>query len=233
MADIATHVMAVPWFGDHGQRIITSLSEAAHINTQVRARRKEQDFMTFLDYLTKATWDVQLDPSATTLAKQDSLVNAFVRIKCPNPSAHTLKLATSAHLFCSLGFERAMAKSQTEKGNAKDAFKTELKRIARHSGVESDDYMLKLPPRPSDLQRLRPTTYGKIFNEINGYPIQPPIDVAKIAAIAATFGCRNNDRHEPIASLAVLPMGGGHATATATAADRHDEFVRGRSATHC
>ena len=165
-------------------------------------RRKEQDFMTFMDFLTQMTWDIQLDPNASPVAKRDQLCCALVHLKCPNPSAHTLKLATSLHLMCGIGFEAAMSKSQTEKGKEKESFAKELKRYSRNVTVDPEQYVLKLPPRPADLQRVNPVMYGEIYNDVYGYPVLPQVPVAKVVAIYETFNCRNNDREKHGTALA-------------------------------
>ena len=130
---------------------------------------------------------------------------AVLRLRCPNPSAHTLKLATSLHLFCSFGFEAALNMSRADKGTEKETFKQELKRQSRNAIVEPQHYLLKLPLRPADLLREHPDLYGKIYDDVYGYPVQPPISVAKVIAICNTFGCRNNGQDRSVNALVVAP----------------------------
>ena len=144
-ADLSEHVVEVPWRCNHREMIIAALQ--SRVSAPQASRRKEQDFMTFIDFLSKLTWDIQLDQNVSSTTKMDQLCSALIHLKCPNPSAHTLKLATSLHLFCSIGFEDALSKSRAEKGKEKDVFRVELKRHARNAIVESEHYLLKLPLR--------------------------------------------------------------------------------------
>ena len=87
-----------------------------------------------------------------------------------------------------------MAKSREEKGKAKDSIAKDLKRLARNVTLDPAHYLVKLPSRPVDLKREHPALYGEIFNDVYGYPMQPPIQIGQVVAIYETFGCRNNDK---------------------------------------
>ena len=68
-----------------------------------------------------------------------------------------------------------------------------FKRVGRsYPPIEPADYLVKYPPRPVDLQRTNPDLFRAIYNDVYGYPMQPPISIAKVVAIYETFGCRNN-----------------------------------------
>ena len=195
-ADLSVHILGVPWRCNHRELIMAALEHKASDRRTTQTKRPSQYFMTFIDFLTKMTWDTQIDPKACPVAKMDGLCTALVHLKCSNPNAHTLKLATSLHLFCTLGFDSAMSQSQSAKGKVKDYVSKEWHRHRRNVRIDPAHYLLKLPPRPADLQRVHPTIYGEIFNDIYGYPAQPPIPIAKVVAIYETFGCRNNDREK-------------------------------------
>ena len=75
-ADLSENVVEVPWRCNHREMIITALQSSVSNPTPSRpqaSRRKEQDFVTFIDFLNKMTWDIQLDQNVSSLAKRDQL----------------------------------------------------------------------------------------------------------------------------------------------------------------
>ena len=60
-ADLAVHVVEVPWRCNHREMIIAALQSRVS-TAQVISRRKEQDFMTFIDFLSTVGLSTEVEP---------------------------------------------------------------------------------------------------------------------------------------------------------------------------
>ena len=199
LVEVIKLVDAVPWPPSQRQMVMDALNDAVgrSVGPPKINRRKEQDYTTLIDFLPQRSWNALTDSASSPQCKRDVIIQAMLALNCINPSAHTLRLATSVLLYCSFGFNDTMSMSQAQKGAHGDELKTQCKRMARMASktqcsFKSEHYLTKLPGRPADLKSNYPCIYDIIYTGHAGAPISPPIEMMCIMRIDTSFACRGN-----------------------------------------
>ena len=185
-AGIGEQVLAVGFPASDEAKILEALS--ANSITKVR-RRKPQDGMAFLNYISAAEW--QKMPSMQKMELANLLINICIdRLGLVNMSEPTKKLMASVILV--LTTEKEMIDLITIED--KVAMKTWIvknvkKRTEQMNGMPSCEYCILLPHDPEELLPNHPKLY--VQAKIDGCFVAARIDQAVVAKLDNSYQCRN------------------------------------------
>ena len=171
------------------------------ISGSLPKRRKNQDFMHWVYYLSKEDWkDVA---KALRVSTADQMVRTMLqkmldvvlwRYGCINPTEGTKKLMASVIYFILEQFYDDQFDQSVPicpdhvLSVVKDTWKPQVVKRLKHVGdVPVDEYIIKLPFNPLDLLNDHPSVLEK--NRHFGFA-PCPLDMQRVAYIDRSFGCR-------------------------------------------
>ena len=153
-----------------------------------KGRRKQQDGMAFLQYLSADEWKQMGQLKVMEVA--NLLINvAMCRLCIVNPSEPTKKLIASAALVLTTDNEKIDCITLEAKDAMKKWVGKRCKALADKLTSQPVEYCLVLPFSPADLQLSHPKLYRRAA--INGCFVPSQIDEQVLAQVDNTYQCRN------------------------------------------
>ena len=166
-------------------------------STTGRARRPQQDYLAFVNYLTEQQWSKVLDPERNASSKQEVVFALVSSLGLRFPSQPTKKRFCSFNLLLTNAWDQSMGMPmQTKKLSAStigDAFTV----FARAAGPPVS-FIEKLPADPSEMRQRYPSIFAAVYPP-GHEPVLPKIDTLRLQMLDDSFRCRGTQ-----ASLAAL-----------------------------
>jgi len=176
----------VPWHGQDGVAVSQTLA-GPEISFS-SCRRQQQNYMTFILYLSVAVWERLMDPQVSLTSKENILFTILIQLGLRNPSEHTAKAVASFLLMLDRSHVDCMAMPTSEKQKYNSALKCDLKRRLRNA-EKTMDYPIELPEDPARFSAQYPALWRNVFAEGEG-PSAPKIDVRHWKMVDGSYRCR-------------------------------------------
>jgi len=159
-------------------------------------RRKQQDFLAFISYLSEHHWDRILDPSTSQGEKEDILFSLLRSLGLRLPTEPTLKLVSSFLMVVGESWEECSNRTVPYRKAHLSSIKAHWRPASRL--CEPPAYWFKkLPPSPTEYSKTCPTMFKAIYG--SAFPVAPKIDVVRLHMIDNSYKCRGFDSPCPVA----------------------------------
>ena len=195
-ANIAEQVMSAKFCQDHRNKILSALQGTVLDNS----RRKSQDGMSVLHFLSEAEWEYLQQRTATEVC--DKLVDVLMfRLDVVNPNEATKKYVASAAL--TITYEHIDSIGLQEKNSLKTYVTNRVNARKKRQKMEVADYMYQLPATPAELQAQHPTIYEKAIKEVGAFA-ECKLEQFKLLQVNNSYQCRNTMAASSITSTAMV-----------------------------
>jgi len=186
-ATIGEQVLAAGFPTEDEAKILEALSSSSI--TTFKVRRKPQDGMAFLNYISAAEW--QKIPGMQKMELANLLLNICIdRLGLVNMSEPTKKLMASVILVFTTEKEMIDLVTIEDKVAMKTwIVKNVKKRTEQMNGFPPCEYCIKLPYDPEELLPNHPKLYNRA--KIDGCFVEAQIDQSVLAKLDNSYQCRN------------------------------------------
>ena len=182
-------------------RILNDLVQPGQTAT-VRARRPQQDYLAFANYLTEQHWSKVLDPDRNATSKQEVIFGLVASLGLRFPSQPTKKRFCSFNLLLTHDWDQCMGMSMQTKKLSATTIGDSFTVFARAAGPPSS-FIEKLPADPHEMRQRYPSMFAAIYSP-GQEPVLPKIDLLRVQMLDDSFRCRGVGV-APASSTALAP----------------------------